>query len=278
MIYKILLILLCLNYYFAAGLAINVGYHRSLSHRSVKLKKWLERALVTLGLPAGTPVQWVGNHRFHHTNTDNPLDPHSPLYGGFWHAHVGWYISSHNPYICLLYSLAGPLRMLFDGWNRPRTNQRYNYLAKDIAQDPYYSFISRPLPFFIGCLLHVLLPFSFAYYLSGMIGILVLWLTLVIVYNLGDSIDSIAHLFGSRPFEANHFGRNHFLLGYLALGEGWHANHHTFPDSARFGLFPGQFDWAWEVICLLKYAGLASEVKTPSPERIKKKLLKSVEK
>ncbi len=35
----------CLLYYFAAGLAVNLGYHRLLAHRSVTLPKWLERVL-----------------------------------------------------------------------------------------------------------------------------------------------------------------------------------------------------------------------------------------
>jgi fatty-acid desaturase len=43
------------TYYLIAGLGVNLGYHRVLSHRSLKLPKWLERTLVTLGLPAGTP-------------------------------------------------------------------------------------------------------------------------------------------------------------------------------------------------------------------------------
>lgn len=46
-----------LTYYLLAGLGVNLGYHRVLSHRSLKLAKWLERVLVTVGLPAGTPIQ-----------------------------------------------------------------------------------------------------------------------------------------------------------------------------------------------------------------------------
>ena len=81
----------CAGYYFGAGLAICIGYHRVLSHRSAVLSKGLERLFVTLGLPAGTPIQWAGNHRFHHAHADQPDDPHSPR-DGFWHAHNGWYI------------------------------------------------------------------------------------------------------------------------------------------------------------------------------------------
>src|SRR5690349_7015059 len=95
----------CVGYVLLAVFAINVTYHRCLSHRSLKLNKLLERAFVTLGLPAGTPIQWAGNHRFHHTHTDVPGDPHSPLLDGFWYAHVGWYLGTKKWGWCLLYSL-----------------------------------------------------------------------------------------------------------------------------------------------------------------------------
>lgn len=78
-----------LAYYLLAGLGVNLGYHRLLSHRSLRVPKWLERTLVILGLPAGTPIQWAGNHRYHHAHTDTELDPHSPVHQGFWYAHVG---------------------------------------------------------------------------------------------------------------------------------------------------------------------------------------------
>src|SRR4051812_47301638 len=108
------LLVFCAAYYFGAGLAMCLGYHRGLSHRSVVLPRGLERILITLGLPAGTPVQWAGNHRFHHAHADRPADPHSPL-DGFWHAHNGWYTGRKDAPTCILYGLAGPLRVLFDG-------------------------------------------------------------------------------------------------------------------------------------------------------------------
>src|SRR3954470_20773586 len=128
-----------LIYWAFAGVAINLGYHRTLSHRALKLPKWLERFAIILGLPAGTPIQWAGNHRHHHANTDVAGDPHSPHLDGFWYSHVGWYIGTHSTFWCVAYSLAGPLRTLYDGWNRPRTNQQYNHLAKDVAADPFYA-------------------------------------------------------------------------------------------------------------------------------------------
>jgi fatty-acid desaturase len=267
------LIIYCFAYYLAAGLAINIAYHRCLSHRSFTLKKSFERVFVTLGLPAGTPVQWVGNHRFHHRHTDEESDPHSPVKDGFWFAHVGWYIGTKNPIVCLIYSIAAPFRTIYDGWNRPRTNQQHNHLAADIAADKYYSFISRPLPFMLACWLHVALFYGFAYFIWGIWGIVTLWLTAAFVYNIGDAIDSFAHLYGTRPFSAAHFARNNKLLGYITLGEGWHANHHVFPSSAKHGLLPNQFDAVWLMIKLFERLKIIKDVRVPNVAQIEAKLI-----
>src|SRR5882762_3108643 len=146
--------LFALAYYVLAGLGVNLAYHRVLSHRSLHLPKWLERALVTIGLPAGTPVQWAGTHRYHHATADTALDPHSPVQRGFLYAHVGWYLRSGNPVLCFAYAAGGPARMLVDAWMRPRTNQEHNALAEDVSADRWYRFISRPWPYAVAMHLH----------------------------------------------------------------------------------------------------------------------------
>jgi len=251
-------------YYLLAGLAINLGYHRVLAHRSLRLPKWLERTLVTLGLPTGTPIQWVGNHRYHHAHTDTTLDPHSPLQRGFWYAHVGWYLGSDNVVLCVLYSLAGPLRLLIDAWMRPRTNQEFTALAADVSADPWYRLISRPWPYAAAMHLHFLVPVFAAWYLWGIRGIAVVWLTFVALYNMGDAIDSVAHMFGSHLSGQRDRSCNSSVMGLLILGEGWHANHHRFPWSAKHGLAKGQFDWTWQVIRGLRAVGLARDIRVPT--------------
>ena len=134
-------------------------YHRVLAQSALVPTKWLERALVTLGLPAGTPIQWAGNHRFHPAPAHRPGDPHSPR-EGFWHAHNGWYIGRKDAPVCLAYALAGPLRVLFDGWHRPRTNQQHNHLAPEVAADPWYRLVSRPGAYLTFAALHVALFFG----------------------------------------------------------------------------------------------------------------------
>jgi stearoyl-CoA desaturase (delta-9 desaturase) len=252
------------GYYLLAGLGVNLGYHRVLSHRSLKLPKWLERTLVIVGLPAGTPVQWAGNHRFHHAHTDTPLDPHSPVHRGFWYAHVGWYLGSDNGSLCVLYCLAGPLRMLIDAWMRPRTNQEFNALAPEVAADPWYRWLSRPGPYAAAMHLHFLIPAAFTWLLWGPGGLAVFWLTLVALYNMGDAIDSVSHMFGDSIPGQKDASRNSLAMGILILGEGWHANHHRFPWSAKHGLSAGQFDWTWLVIRGLGALGLARDIRVPS--------------
>jgi len=248
-------------YYLLAGLGVNLGYHRVLSHRSLKVPKWLERALVIVGLPAGTPVQWAGNHRYHHAHTDTPLDPHSPLQRGFWYAHVGWYLGSDDVLLCVLYCLAGPMRMLIDGWMRPRTNQEFNALAKDVQADAWYRHLSRPPAYCMAMCAHFAIPTILTLYLWGLGGFAVFWITLVALYNMGDAIDSVSHMFGDELPTQSDRSRNSFIMGILILGEGWHANHHRFPWSAKHGLAKGQFDWTWQVIRLFRAAGIAKDVR-----------------
>lgn len=252
------------SYYALAGLGVNLGYHRLLSHRSLKVPKWLERFFVLLGLPAGTPVQWAGNHRFHHAHTDTPLDPHSPVHRGFWYAHVGWYISTDNVVLCLLYSFAGPLRLVIDAFMRPRTNQQYQYLARDVAADRWYCRMSQPWPYAMLMFLHLVVPAGIAYWRWGIGGIVVFWITLTALYNMGDAIDSISHMYGKRLSGQPDASRNSLVMGLLILGEGWHANHHRFPWSAKHGLAHGQIDWTWQVIRLLGALGLATDIRVPA--------------
>ena len=55
-------------------------------------------------------------------------------------------------------------------------------------------------------------------------------------------------------------GFNNRALGMLSMGEGWHNNHHLFPNSARIGLARHEFDPGWWFICALRRVGLAFDV------------------
>lgn len=253
-----LLIAYCFGVYFLAGLGASIGYHRILTHKSAVLPKWLEYTIVFLGLPAGTPVQWVGNHRAHHKFTDKKGDPHSPLLSGFWYAHCGWYIGTNNKILCLLYTLAGPLRMFIDSFIRPRSNLQYNAYAKDIEKHSFYRFLSNPWAYNGILLIYLFALIALFWSQWEWQGIIALWLSLIIVYNLGDAVNSFGHLYGKRKSDSN--ARNNMILGWLSFGDGWHANHHQKPSAARHGMNKSQFDLSHLILTFFKKIKLVSKI------------------
>jgi stearoyl-CoA desaturase (delta-9 desaturase) len=58
-------------------------------------------------------------------------------------------------------------------------------------------------------------------------------------------------------------GYNVRFAGFITMGEGFHNNHHAFPNSAKLGLFPGQIDLGWWLIKCFEALGLATNIKTP---------------
>jgi hypothetical protein len=61
--------------------------------------------------------------------------------------------------------------------------------------------------------------------------------------------------------------RNNFLIGLLAMGEGWHNNHHAFPRSANHGMHWWQIDPSAWVIGGLEKLGLSKNVVRISEDR-----------
>jgi stearoyl-CoA desaturase (delta-9 desaturase) len=240
--------------YLLAGISASIIYHRILTHKAIALQPWFEKMMVVLALPAGTPIQWVGTHRQHHLYTDVEGDPHSPHVNGFWYAHCGWYLGSRNVFICFPYSIGGPLRMLFDGYWRPRNRLEYNHLAQDIEEQPFYKWISQPLHYMLCLWLYLLLLLVPVFLLWEMTGILALWAILVLVYNLGDSVNSLGHLYGERVGNKNK-ARNNALLAFFTFGEGFHANHHRSPHQL-FSQEPPGFHLSNAVIQVWKILGL----------------------
>jgi fatty-acid desaturase len=238
------LFLFCFIIYCIGGIGVSVTYHRILTHRVATLSPWLHKVLIILALPSGTPVQWVGTHRQHHQFTDKEGDPHSPLLFGFWYAHCGWYIQSKNTFLTILYAFSGIFRIYFDAYWRPRTNQEFNHRAIDIQNDVFCAFVSQKFVYQGLMWTYATILLGGSYFLFEKTGIFALWLILALIYNLGDAINSLAHLKGTLG-KAYHFARNNTFLGYFAFGEGWHANHHDSADKANFGEQNEKPDWGY---------------------------------
>ena len=254
--------LYCFTLYCLGGIGASVTYHRILTHRVATLQPLFRKMLIVLALPSGTPVQWVGTHRQHHQYVDKTGDPHSPLTNGFWYAHCGWYIQSRNVVSCIIYASLGVFRIYFDGYWRPRSNQEFNHKAVDIQQDIFCAWLSQKYVYQWVMWIYATVLLGLSYLFLGRTGIFAAWITLVIIYNLGDSINSFAHLKGTLG-STWHRARNNTFLGYVAFGEGWHANHHNHADHANLGEWDKKADLGYYFMRFFSFLGLLKFAKDP---------------
>ncbi len=244
-------------------LAIPIGYHRLLSHRSFRSPKWFERSLVTLAMCTAqeTPAHWVAWHRMHHAHSDDSQDPHSPRLGFFW-AHVSWLVHERR--------------------TRLATFSMYEKYARDILADPYYRWIQRlPSPAGVLFLLHAIVYSAIAFGICWLTcettaeaiqltSSVVLWgvvVRTVWVWHITWSVNSMTHIFGYRNYETTDDSRNNWFVSLLTAGEGWHNNHHADPSSASVQHRWWEIDINYYVICMFGRLGLATHIIPPRFER-----------
>ncbi len=247
---------------FFFGQGINLCYHRLLTHRSLKLPKWLERAFVVVAICCmqDTPGKWVTTHRIHHKYSDQPQDPHSPLVTAFW-GHCGW-LFRHN--------------------TATQTIAAYHRYARDILEDPFYLRLEKkvllgPAIYSAHAALFFAAGLAIGWAETGDVSAglqfglsLLIWgifLRTVIVWHITWSVNSLTHMFGYRNYETNDDSRNNWLVGLIGVGEGWHNNHHHDQASATTQHKWWEIDMTYYLIKLLEWVGLATEVVAPRHRR-----------
>ncbi len=225
-----------------SGIGITLGFHRLVAHGSYKARTPVRAILIWMGTLAlqGGPASWAATHRRHHALADRDGDPHSPLHG-LWHAHFGWLTKGN-----LVHNGPAHERLMRDP--AIRVLERYQLAA-------YVS----------GFILPGLMTLA----LGGTFWSGVLWggaVRVFLVHHITWSINSICHTWGTRPYESPDVARNNAIFGVLGWGEGWHNNHHAFPDSAYLGHRWYQVDVGKYVLMALKPLRLVSDVRVPSRE------------
>jgi stearoyl-CoA desaturase (delta-9 desaturase) len=81
-------------------------------------------------------------------------------------------------------------------------------------------------------------------------------LSTLALYHVTYAVNSLSHRFGSQRYDAGDGSRNNALLALVALGDGWHNNHHRFPASARHGFYWWEIDPTWLGLRALAALGL----------------------
>jgi len=193
---------------------------------------------------------WCSGHRSHHLHVDDvDLDPYSAR-RGFWFSHIGWMLREY-PSGKADFANIPDLRK-----DRLLAFQHRYYVALAVG-------LNFGLPLAAGLVFHDV---------WGML-ILAGVLRLVWSHHVTFFINSLAHMWGSRPYTEDNTARDNGALAVVTYGEGYHNFHHIFTHDYRNGVRWWQFDPTKWLIAGLAYVGLARRLKRTPWFQIQRALL-----
>ncbi len=240
---------------FLVTLGVGIGYHRLLSHRSLKCHKSVEYFFVVLGYLGfqASPIWWAAMHRTHHRYSDQPLDPHAGLYG--WRRSVyGWIFDKRYP-----------------------DHVDKNVICPDLVNDPFYKFLDCNGDVQMGHTLNGFTNFMVRFgvlYFFGLPAALGSLLAGLLMQQITLWFNLLSHMpqLGYKNYDTADDSTNVPFLAVLTLGEGLHNNHHAVPGSANNQMKKGEIDVAWQVIRLMKKVGLIGWVNDGYAHRLESNL------
>ncbi|HET9731025.1 MAG TPA: acyl-CoA desaturase [Acidimicrobiia bacterium] len=231
-------IVLFLATYFGRMFFVTAAYHRYFAHKAFRMGRIAQFVFAFGGATAAQkgPLWWAAHHRNHHKFSDTERDIHSPR-RGFWWSHVGW--------------------ILCDKYNETQFDE-----IKDFARFPELRWIEKnqwlaPWTLGVACAL-----------IGGWSGLVFgFFFSTVLLWHTTFLVNSLAHVFGRRPYATDDTSRNSLTIALLTGGEGWHNNHHRYASSARQGFRWWQIDTTYYVLWLLARVGIVRDLR-PVPARV----------
>jgi stearoyl-CoA desaturase (Delta-9 desaturase) len=246
--------------YIAGGIGITGGAHRLWAHRSYKAKFPLRVILMIFNCIAlqNDVIEWSRDHRVHHKYSETDADPHNSTRGLFF-SHMGWLLVRKHPSVA---------------------EKGKGIDLSDLKKDPILRFQRKfylPLAIFFCFIMPAIVPV----YCWGESGWKAFIVTGVLRYtwtlHCTWTINSIAHMFGNRPYDSGIGPRQNLTAAFWALGEGWHNYHHVFPYDYRASENPYLINLTTIFIDFFGLIGWAYDRKTVSKESIERKKLRSGE-
>jgi stearoyl-CoA desaturase (Delta-9 desaturase) len=239
--------LLCLTFVMLIGLAIGSGYHRYYAHRTYECHPAIQAYHLFFGALAlqNSVLKWARDHREHHRFVDTDDDPYNIKRGFLW-AHMFWIF-----------------------YKEPEGK---GFAAvPDLTRDRMVMFQSRWATV-IGIVGGLGLPTLVgAFFGSPLAGLL--WggfLRIVIVHHTTFFINSLAHMWGSRPYSEANSARDNGFLAFFTHGEAYHNFHHAFPSDFRNGIRWYHWDPNKWFIGVLSSVNLSRNLKSTPPPLIEK--------
>ncbi|MGE3954964.1 MAG: acyl-CoA desaturase [Parachlamydiales bacterium] len=235
-------------FWFATGWSVTAGYHRLYSHQAYKVHPVIEFLLLFLGAMSvqGCVYSWAHDHRLHHAHSDTDKDPYS-VKDGFLHAHLLWMfkrLPTMDP------KVVSDLRR-----NRLVMHQHRYYVLWMLGSNLLVTLITG--------------------YLTGawVASFLFVWgVRMLLCHHCTWFINSLAHVWGHKPFSKEQSAVDNFILSLMTFGEGYHNYHHTFARDYRNGVRWYHFDPTKWSIWLLSKLGLAHSLARTSKKRIAERM------
>jgi stearoyl-CoA desaturase (Delta-9 desaturase) len=226
--------------------AITGLYHRYFSHRAFKTSRVGQFIFGVLGASAVQrgPIWWAAHHRHHHAHSDQEGDIHSPKQVGFWKAHMGWFLTHRG--------FAPDMKYVKDllKFRELRWLDRFD--------------IAVPTLLGVGMFLLGVLLEKTAPQLGTNGWQMLVWgffISTVLCYHGTYTINSLSHVFGRQRYRTGDTSRNNWLLAVITLGEGWHNNHHFYPNAARQGFYWWEIDISYYVLKVMSWFGIIWDLK-----------------
>jgi stearoyl-CoA desaturase (Delta-9 desaturase) len=236
----------------ANEMSITAGYHRLWAHRAYEAHPILRVFLLffaTMALQNSAWV-WCSGHRRHHLYVDdNEKDPYSAN-RGFWFSHIGWMLRDYK---------SGAV----DFTNIP-----------DLKRDKLLEFQHRYYAV-LAIAINFGLPMLVGWALGDMWGALLLAgvARLCLSHHFTFFINSLAHIWGSRPYTEENTARDNAVLAVITYGEGYHNFHHIFAHDYRNGVRWWQWDPTKWLIASCAWIGLTRRLKRTPAFQIQRALL-----
>jgi stearoyl-CoA desaturase (delta-9 desaturase) len=244
---------LMVTMYFLVGMSICAGYHRFFSHKTYEASPLLQIFFAFFGAMAAqnSILWWSSSHRVHHKYQDKDWDPYN-IKRGFWWAHILW---------------------IFYTWDK-KDDTFEN--SPDLLANKIVMWQHRWVHAILilgGFGIPTLIGWAFGDPIAGL-----LWggfLRLVVVHHTTFFVNSLAHYLGEPTYNAEASARDNWLVALLTLGEGYHSFHHRFPSDYRNGIQWYHWDPAKWFIRVMRYMGLASELRSVTPPQIEQARLRA---
>jgi fatty-acid desaturase len=226
----------------------SVGLHRGVIHQTYRAHPAVIGAMMYLSVMTGLggPLTWA---RFHAVRD-------------YWQNHANC-----PPYFSYRFGIA---RDFF--WNlhcsfAPADDRALARLPPGIMTNRWLRFLEATWP------LHILAFACVVLVIAGPNAVAVLICARTAIATVGHwFIGYAAHVWGEQRYrlDAPESGTNVWILGVIAFGEGYHNNHHAFPNSAKFGQRWYELDIGYLVLRIFAALGIVRGLQCTQPIVMKK--------